>query len=68
MASAVPVIVGLVLFVDVDVVVITGAFGAVVSILPVTGVEARDVLPAASVTVAVRLNVSVPVNAPEFVV
>ena len=61
--SAVPVIAGLVLLVDVDTVEITGTTGAVVSIFPATALEAVDVLPAASVTVAVRLSVSDPVNA-----
>ena len=71
--SAVPLIVGLVESVELfdvvaEIVAITGAFGAVVSILPVTAFDAAEVLPAASVTVAVRLNVSDPVKAPTFAV
>ena len=53
LASAVPAIVGLLLFVEADVVVIAGAVGTVVSTVSVIAVEAADTLPAASVALAV---------------
>ena len=52
-ASAVPVIVGFVLLMVAVVVVITGALGAVVSTVKMTALVATDLLPAASVAVAV---------------
>ncbi|GCE96939.1 hypothetical protein NIES46_50140 [Arthrospira platensis NIES-46] len=53
--SAVPVISGVVSLVA-PVVVIVGASGAVVSTVKLTGVDSSDVLPAASVADAVKLN------------
>ena len=52
-ASAVPVSVGLVLFVAAETVVIAGAFGAVVSTVSVMADDALETLPAASVALAV---------------
>ena len=53
--SAVPSIVGVVRFVVVVVVVIVGASGAVVSIIIGSPVDGKEVFPAASVAVTVRL-------------
>ena len=53
-ASAVPAISGVGLFVNAVVVVITGASGAVVSIVNASAVEADEVFPAASVAVTVK--------------
>ena len=50
-ASAVPCISGVLSFVNAVVVVITGASGAVVSIVNASAVEADEVFPAASVAV-----------------
>jgi hypothetical protein len=52
--SAVPVRVGVVLLVVVGVVVIVGTAGATVSKVMITGLEAVEILPAASVAVAVK--------------
>ena len=54
-ASAVPLIVGVVLFVVVSDVDIVGLPGAVVSIVNATGSDAVDIFPAASVAVTVKL-------------
>ena len=54
-ASAVPTIVGVVLFVVVSGVVIDGLPGAVVSIVNATGSDAVDIFPAVSVAVTVKL-------------
>ena len=54
-ASAVPSIVGVVRFVVMVAVVITGASGAVVSIIIGSPVDGTEVFPAASVAVTVRL-------------
>ena len=53
LASAVPAIVGLVLLVDADFVVITGAVGAVVSTVSVMADDDADTLPAASLALTV---------------
>ena len=53
-ASAIPSIVGVFILVINELVVITGASGAVVSIVKASSVEADDVFPAASVAVTVN--------------
>ena len=53
-ASAVPSIVGVFMLVTNESVVITGASGAVVSIVKASSVEADDVFPAASVALTVN--------------
>ena len=53
-ASALPVIVGVVSLVVVDVVVINGELGAVVSIVIDNSEDLDEILPAASVAVAVK--------------
>ena len=54
LASAVPLIVGVVSFVEVSVVVITGCAGAVVSTVILTAPDDPDTLPATSVAVTVK--------------
>ena len=54
-ASAVPSIVGVVILVNEVVVVITGASGAVVSIVMFSSVDGTEIFPAASVAVTVNV-------------
>ena len=54
-ASAVPSIVGVLSFVNAVVVVITGAAGAVVSIVIFSSADGSDVFPASSVAVTVNV-------------